>query len=371
MKLFIFFLICSFLLSPRTICAQQFTEVVPLSSDLGESSGLIYLNGKIITHTDSQGEAALYEVDSITGNYTRKVIVANASNGDWEDITTDSTHIFIGDFGNNGGNRTNLRIYRVLISDYINTPNDTVFCDTIRFSYADQNVFNYNPQATNWDCEAVVAIGDSLYLFTKNWVNAKTYVYPLSKNPGTYIATKTDSIFVQGLITGADYHVPSNRLILCGYTQYPFVVEMNDPLGGAFGQNSFVRYNLPSPNLIQLEAVVTFDDNSYYLTAETFQAIAVRLYRLEGLNGISDLHELSNLKWSLSPNPTTGFFKIETTQFLQELDVQILSMDGNLIRNWSGLSGANFELDVHLPSGVYFVCLTVNNKSFYQRLVVQ
>ncbi len=354
----------------QAVFSQQFNQIVPLSSSLGESSGLIFLNGKIITHNDSQGEAALYEIDSITGDYSRKVIVANASNSDWEDITHDSTHIFIGDFGNNGGNRTNLRIFRVLIDDYLNTPNDTVYCDTIQFSYADQTDFTYNPQATNWDCEALASIGDSLYLFSKNWVNAKTYVYPLSKLPGTYVASKSDSINVQGLITGADYHIPSNRLILCGYTQYPFVVEMNDPMAMPFGQNSFLRYNLPNTGLIQLEAIVTYDDNKYYLTAETFQAIAVRLYRLEGLNGVAGTGHPEGFQFSIFPNPSHGKFTIILPDESGNIEVKIIDIKGKIISANFSQKGNILIVENQLQKGEYLIQISSNNKTWNKKIRV-
>ncbi len=351
--------------------SQQFTQVTPLSSILGESSGLLFQNGKIITHTDSQGEAALYEVDSLTGDPTRKVVIANASNTDWEDITADSNYFYIGDFGNNNGNRTNLRIYRVSQNEYWNTPNDTIFADTINFSFADQTNFTAMPELSNYDCEAIAAIGDSLYLFTKNWVNAKTNVYRLPKTPGTYAAPKIDSIFVQGLITGADYHPPSNRLILCGYTQYPFVVEMNNPLGGSFHQNSFVRYNLPNTALIQLEAVAAFSDNNYYLTAETFQGISVRLYRLTGTKGVASLTENQNVKPLLFPNPTNGTFSLELLNSKGEIKLDLYDVDGRILPISFDKKGEIFRLEDDLPIGVYFLHVRLDERVFVERVVVE
>ena len=40
--------------------------------------------------------------------------VNKEENVDWEDITQDETHIYIADFGNNNGNRTDLKIYKIL-----------------------------------------------------------------------------------------------------------------------------------------------------------------------------------------------------------------------------------------------------------------
>ena len=143
------FLIFMVLLS-NEVRGQQLTDVVALNSALNESSGLIFLDQKLITHNDSGGEAALYEIDTLTGNIARKVIIANANNIDWEDICHDSNYIYIGDFGNNSGSRTNLRIYRLSIPSYLTSSNDTVYVDTIQFSYADQIDFTPSSFATNF-----------------------------------------------------------------------------------------------------------------------------------------------------------------------------------------------------------------------------
>ena len=79
-------------LFPAFSHGQQIVLVTHLQDSIQESSGLIYLNQKLITHNDSGGESALYELDSISGNVTRRVIIKNATNTDWEDICYDSNY---------------------------------------------------------------------------------------------------------------------------------------------------------------------------------------------------------------------------------------------------------------------------------------
>ena len=97
--------------------SQSVTVVSVLESTVDESSGLLFLGGRLITHNDSGGEASLYEIDPPTGTVIRTVQIQGAANRDWEDIAMDDTYIYIGDFGNNSGTRRDLRIYRVGISD--------------------------------------------------------------------------------------------------------------------------------------------------------------------------------------------------------------------------------------------------------------
>ena len=108
-----------------------------------ETSGLLYYNNKIITHNDSGNDANLYEIDPENGEITRVVTVANATNIDWEDLGQDDTYIYIADIGNNNGNREDLKIYKILKSDFISSTNVT--SQEITFSYEDQTDFSSQP----------------------------------------------------------------------------------------------------------------------------------------------------------------------------------------------------------------------------------
>jgi hypothetical protein len=170
---------------PLSFYGQKITLLTALADSLKETSGLIYLNQKLITHNDSDGRPALYEIDTISGNVIRSVAVRNATNIDWEDICYDGSYLYIGDFGNDGS-RKDLKIYRLPISGYLTTGNDTVTADTIRFNYSDQIDFTSSPFSTNFDAEALISYGDSLYIFTKNWGDKWTNIYALPKTPGNY-----------------------------------------------------------------------------------------------------------------------------------------------------------------------------------------
>jgi hypothetical protein len=70
-----------------------------------------FCNNNIITHNDSGGQANLYEINASTGAL-RTVAITNATNVDWE-YAQDASYIYIGDIGNNFGNRTDLKIYKI------------------------------------------------------------------------------------------------------------------------------------------------------------------------------------------------------------------------------------------------------------------
>lgn len=346
------------------LLAQQVNLVTHLNNSINETSGLITINQKLITHNDSGGEAALYEIDTTSGNYTRKVTVSNAYNQDWEDICSDSNYIYIADFGNNSGTRTNLKIYRILISDFINTPNDTVTADTINFNYADQTDFTPSTYSTNFDAEAIISIGDSLYIFTKNWGNYWTNIYALPKTPGSYQATKIDSINTQGLITGATYNKTNGAITLVGYTfTSPFIVKISQYSNHQFSNGIIAKTILSVPASIQTESISPISQNQYYLTAEEHSSGNSSLYRfIEQAVGISEIGLADNY---IYPNPTSS-----------QLHFKYSNLKLALIYNHSGVlvyQTKSKSIDLSgLKKGLYFVEVihSQNNKSSFHKLLL-
>ena len=139
---------------------------IKLSDSVKETSGLIAFDNLLWTHNDDH-DKTIYGLDSI-GKIRRKIILEHNLNNDWEEISQDSTHIYIGDFGNNAkGNRTDLKILKINKTTFLNE-NPSV--ETISFKYSDQTDFSAKkPNTTNFDCEAFIVSKDSIYLFTKQW----------------------------------------------------------------------------------------------------------------------------------------------------------------------------------------------------------
>lgn len=332
-------------------------SLTELDSKLEESSGLIYLDGQLISHNDSGGETRLYELDTLSGNITRTVFIENTNHVDWEDMCKDDTFIYIGDFGNNNGTRQNLRIYKIPITDY--KSKDTVQAESISFSYADQTNFNSNRFQTNFDAEALISYEDSLYIFTKNWGNSRTNIYPVSKTPGTYSLQKTDSIDSQGLITGASFNQHVGVIYLCGYTfSEAFVLEIKQWPARSFSQGLFSKNNLAIQGSFQVEGITESSQNTYFLTAEGNASAAANLYRLslESANGIN-FYQGPEIK--LFPNPTTGYIIIETKHAIESC---LFSSTGEVI-----LISQEKKLNLsHLAPGLYFVKIFIPSINQYE-----
>lgn len=247
---------------------------------LTENSGLILWNGRLWQHNDGGGAPAIYAMDS-AGNIVRTVTVAGSSNIDWEDIAQDSTHIFIGDFGNNSnGARTDLTVYKVAKSDITASRGDTaVAAEAVRFRYPDQNdtPTPLAPNTTDHDCEAMIAFGDSLYLFTKQWTGRQTVVYSVPKTAGQHMATKRSGLDVNGLVTGADIHPAHHTVALTGYTKTlnRFAYLLYDFTGTDFFNGNKRRINLQGPG--QTESVAFVGEGLLALGSEGVSILPARL----------------------------------------------------------------------------------------------
>ena len=188
-----------------------------LVDKLSETSGLLFANNRVWTHNDSGGAPELYAVDTTNGAILQTVVLDGATNVDWESITRNETYFFVGDMGNNRGDRKNLRIYRFPLAALESVANPIhVSPETIAFTYSDQTDFTSRDKHT-FDCEAFVYYQNQFYLFTKNWADYRCNLYTLSATPGTQQAQPAGSFDARGLITGADLSPSGQEIVLVGY----------------------------------------------------------------------------------------------------------------------------------------------------------
>ena len=196
-----------------------------LDTTLAETSGLLYLDGRMWTINDSGGEAALYCFDQGNGNVIRKTIISNASNTDWEDIAMDDHHIYVADVGNNYATRDTVIIYRIPKSNLLSGDPAIQHNGIISVSFDEMMTRNKNGFSSH-DCEAIFAHADSLYLFSKDWVHESTSVYVIPSEPGHYHVNYRYRYEARILVTGADLFPVENQVVLVGYRNYiPIVIR--------------------------------------------------------------------------------------------------------------------------------------------------
>ncbi|MBC7919834.1 MAG: hypothetical protein H7Z75_01965 [Ferruginibacter sp.] len=255
-----------------------------LDGRVAETSGLVFVNGRLWTHNDSDGGNVLYAVDTTNGKITQTVVLEGATNVDWEDLTRSDTHLYVGDVGNNQGGRKNLRVYRFLLAA-LQSSRDTirVGTETIAFSYADQTDFTPR-EKHNFDCEALVFAGNQLYLFTKNRGDYRCNFYALPATPGAHVARPLGGFDARGLVTGASIHESGKELVLVGYGRNLNVFLW--VLSG-YGDNLFLSGNRKriklgnATRLGQMEAVCQPDAHTWYFSGEKTPLTRARLYRMD------------------------------------------------------------------------------------------
>lgn len=251
------------------------TDKTALSTPLlDETSGVVFTSGSIWTHNDSGNSNAIYRIDSTSNTVLQTVTITNATNVDWEDITADNNYIYIGDCGNNNGNRTNLKIYRVAKSA-LTPPATTATADVINYSYSDQTVFTSLPNNNNYDCEAIFYYNDSIHLFSKDWVDKQTRHYVLPATPGTYVAQVRETLNAGFLITGAA--VQQNGIIaLIGYEVTGvapiYLYMLYDFKNGLFFNGNKRKFNASNALTYGQTEGIDFRNGAYgYITNERFQ----------------------------------------------------------------------------------------------------
>ncbi len=359
------------------VSVQPYSARGPLFSFAGESSGLVSTNGVLWTHNDSGNASDIFKVDTATGALLQKVSITNYPNNDWEDITADSNFIYIGDFGNNNGTRTDLRVLKIDKSQLSSTAAVIgVTAQAINFSYADQTSFSSNG-STNYDCESVISMGNSLYLFTKDRGDLQTRVYKLSKSPGTYTLSPYTFYNVNGKITGADYNPQKNEVVLIGYmasNKNSFIYYLNNFTGDLFFSGNKRRVEIGNAtNDWQTEGIAYRSTNELFISCETSYTTASLYTTLKssmtsvGFNEITgDLNGIL-----IYPNPATNHIEIKSEGVINE--IKLFDLEGLLV--YSQMSGPeSFNRSVDLPKKLYsaFYTLQVNTNrgSSFHKLVI-
>lgn len=241
---------------------------------LDENSGIEFSNNKIWTHNDGGNTNQIFRIDSLSNAVLQTVTISNATNIDWEDITSSKDFIFIGDIGNNSGNRTNLKIYKIDKNNLSDTTS-SITAEIINYSYSDQTSFVSALNNNNFDCEALLFYNDSLHLFSKNWVDKKSKHYVLPSNAGTYTAQLLETINAGYLVTGAAVQ-EGGVIALCGYDNTGvapiFLYMLYDYKNGLFFNGNKRRFNLSNALTNGQIEGVDFKNGAYgYVSNERFQ----------------------------------------------------------------------------------------------------
>ncbi|MCC5932789.1 MAG: hypothetical protein LAT75_03950 [Candidatus Cyclonatronum sp.] len=274
---------------PRTVISH--TRRARMVSRAYESSGLLYWQHKFWTQND-HADLNLYGFTFEEPLSVETVKLNGLQNIDWEEIVQDDNFLYVGDIGNNYGNRTNLLIYKI---EKRSLQEEFLRYQVIRFRYEDQFYFGRRSRpGFGFDSEAFILKGEYIYLFTKEMHTLKTSVYRIPNQAGNHVARRVNGFNSKGMITGAMYLQEERLLALVGYNfpfiSAPFIWLHYDFEGDDFfgGNNRRIGLNYFQFMPLQIEAITTIDGHSWYLTNE--QAGLRRPFRF---GSVQMIHEIN------------------------------------------------------------------------------
>lgn len=289
MKMNIFCAVASLLLvgcNPKTQSEQLAGDTLKvefsLPKKLKEVSGItLSKDKKTIWAIEDQGNKnVVYGLD-LQGNQIADVLVDNAENNDWEDITEDSQgNIYIGDFGNNDNNRQNLAILKLDLKD--SSQKNTSVTQTTKFHYEGQTEFP--PKKSNWlyDCEAFIEMDGNFYLFTKNrskGFDGTFLVFQIPNNEGDFEAKLIGKLKLPGgysdaAITSATINSTKDKIVLLNHKNIQVLT--------GFTADDFSKTKIQKISLnhnTQKEAIVFLDDKTLLIADEKDKKTGGNVYR--------------------------------------------------------------------------------------------
>ncbi len=333
------------------------TELCDLPSEVMETSGLENgPEGCFWTHNDSGNPAELYCVDT-AGVIQRTVTVIGDANTDWEELAKDTDgNLYIGNFGNNSLNRTDLRIVKI---PSIDTCTGTTFViDTINFSYPDQFDFPPIGDYGNFDMEALVWLNDSLHLFSKDRSSPSTGYckhYKLPAVGGNYQAQLVDSLHTGGSsfvfsVTAADLSENNSKLVLLNSDRLWLCENFT---GSSFFDGDVSELILGT--FSQKEGIC-FRNGFMYVSDEASFGLGGKLYRLhpDVFISVSETELEFNVVYDSK-------LKLKSINLLsEEVNWRLLDLDGKLLH--SGIAADEITREeLKADSGMYVIQLeTVN-----------
>jgi hypothetical protein len=336
--------------------------ITPLPAVLMESSGIeVNATNSIWTHNDSGDYGRIFKIDTL-GNLLRTLYLSVDTAMDCEDIAQDdSGNYYIGDFGNNLNDRTDLRIYKIPNPDSV--AGDTVMSGIIYFSYPDQQLFPPDSTLINFDCEAMFHFGDSLYIFSKNrGISTFSRMYRLPDQPGNYTALLLDSFNTGNWVTSADISTSGKSMVLFSEMRIWLFTDFtgSDFFGGSAQQIAM--------DFSQKEGIVFVNDTLVYITDEKLLNLGGNLYKLNLAPWINSVGENAKPQNACRfyPNPAHNTLEILTDRNSPPSEISISNLLG--ITLLKTMTHGIVDIST-LATGMYLITINEGNRHFTGKFV--
>jgi len=232
---------------------------------------------------DARNPPEVYALDTKTLKKGHTIRVKGATNIDWEDLASSPDgRLFIGDFGNNISNRTDLTIYTVTEPWLINKRRTKTIETT--FSFSNQTKFPPKNEEVSFDVEGFIFLKDYFYLFTRNRAkhfNGITNIYKLPAKEGKQTAKLIGTFYTGNnpkdcQITGAAIHHRTGKIALLSYNK---VWIFNNYTEDNFTTGSVETIELG--HFSQKESICFLTENDIYIADEKSKGEGKNLYLLK------------------------------------------------------------------------------------------
>ena len=258
----------------------SFLEIkIELPTVMKEISGLVTTGEDLWAVSDNPG-SAFVRMD-MKGNILQKFIIANAKMLDVEAISTDGKHLFIGDIGDNKGDRLERIIYKVEISAMGEGTTDTVNAEVISLTFPG-NEKVAKKKKNEHDFEAMIYYEDTLILFSKRRTDKDTEIFKIPAKVGKHMAQSVGIIPSDGMITDASINNEKNEIALIGYQKdhlFPFILLLKDFNGNNYTTAKTERIELADKEWDwQLESIAYKPNDIIYFACEETKEVASTLY---------------------------------------------------------------------------------------------
>ena len=279
------FLFLLYSLVGLTECRSQegFAFKKTLAKELKEISG-IARDGNALWAISDHGNSEIFKLD-LKGEIIQRVRVTNFTFQDVEAVTVDKDYVYVGDIGDNDGNRTDRVIVRIPKSSLGSKAAVEVQGQEIDFVFPDEGEVK-KKKKNNYDCEAMLNYNDSLYVFTKRREDLQTGLYAIPEQPGNYTAHSIALFDTRGLVTDAAMNAGQNEIALSGYDaghKKPFIWVLSDFKGNNFFTGKQSRYRINNEKKLdwQVEGIAYKDANSFFITCEKSKDVDNSLFVIE------------------------------------------------------------------------------------------
>lgn len=263
---------------------QQEEKIAVLPHSLEEASGMVFIQKFGLYLLDDTKSPYVYKVCEKTGEILQVIEIKGTFFKDKEALTADDDFLYVGDIGDNKGNRKSLKIIKIPLSELKNN------LDTIRVVGQEINISiagKKKPKRKKhniYDFEAFFVMSDSIYLLSKRRPDYKTALYVMPNKIGNQTAVLKCKLDVNGLITGAALHPDKKQLVLIGYQKRkknPYLIHFKN-WNLCNTSNEDIKYiPIVTDNLsFQGEAITFINENELLFSNEWTKDFEQALYRI-------------------------------------------------------------------------------------------